>query len=188
MISHARLSDDDVQRWLQWYSLEEYLFATVSRRFQAEGTLNARDFFAIVIWKSSRAKTKIRDGLAAAGKPVDILMREVHDAPTPQTKVEALLKIWGIGIAMASAILTVCYTDEFTVLDWRAWETLQSWEVEGLPASWPSKPDKYVQYCRACRRLTDEPGLSLRDLDRVLWGRSWEMGLLELLESGVSRR
>ena len=170
------LEPQDLDNWLRLYNLEDYLFDMVSARFQADGTLNAYDFFAIVIWKSNRTKTKIRDGLAATGKSVGELMREVYLAPTPEAKVEVLLSVWGIGISIASAVLTVCYPEEFTVLDWRAWDVLCEWDVEGLPEHWPNKAEDYLQYCDACRRLAEQVDFSLRDLDRALWGRSWEKG------------
>jgi hypothetical protein len=60
---------------------------------------------AIVIWKSNRTKTKIARGLVRTGKAVTTLMREISAAPTPGDKVNTLLQIPGIGLAMASAIL-----------------------------------------------------------------------------------
>jgi len=43
-------------------------------------------------------------------------------AKTREQRLNALLspKIPGIGIAIASAILTVCYPDDFTIADYRA--------------------------------------------------------------------
>ncbi len=76
----------DLRRWLQLYNLEDYLFDTVSTRFQADGTLNAYDFFAIVIWKSNRNKTKIREGITDTGESVGELMRKVHLAPCPKPR------------------------------------------------------------------------------------------------------
>jgi hypothetical protein len=49
------------------YDLERYLFEAVSPRFQRDRTLSARDFFAIIIWKSNRTKTRIAQGLRVAG-------------------------------------------------------------------------------------------------------------------------
>jgi len=172
----------DLHWWLQLYNLEDYLFDTVSTRFQADGTLNAYDFFAIVIWKSNRNKTKIREGITDTGESVGELMREVHQARMPEAKVEVLLPVQGIGISIASAILTVCYPKEFTVLDWRAWETLKEWEVEELSPRYPGKSEEYVQYCQACKRLAAQVELSLRDLDRALLGWSWEKGVRALCE------
>lgn len=172
----------DIHRWLQLYDLEDYLFDTVSGRYLANGTLTAYDFFAIVSWKSNRTKTKVRDGLAEIDKSVDGLMREVYEAHTPAERVDRLLNVRGIGIPIASAILAVCYPTEFTVLDWRAWETLKECEAEGLPPRYPWTSQEYVQYCLACKLLAEQVGLSLRDLDRALWGRSWEKGALEFCE------
>ncbi len=49
----------ELQRLAKLYSLEGYLFNDVTLQFQQTGTLTPYDFFAIVVWKSNRAKTKI---------------------------------------------------------------------------------------------------------------------------------
>lgn len=178
----AGLDSGEIQRLVDLSDLGRYLFEVVSERFRQEHTLKPYDFFAIVIWKSNRTKTKIRDGLAAADISVDELMRQISQAETPQAKVEKLLQIWGIGVPIASAILAVCYPDEFTVLDRRVWEVLQQRSIEGLPERFPKTPTKYLQYCSVCRSLADQSELTLRELDRVLWAKSWENGLLDLVE------
>lgn len=177
----VKLDITELRRRLKLYDLEGYLFEEVRRRFEAEQTLRPYDFFAIVIWKSNRAKTRIKRGLADAGKTVEALMQEVSQSDQLQAKVEVLLQIRGIGLPMASAILTVCYPETFTVLDYRAWETLQQASVDGLPESYPQSPEAYLAYCRACQTLADRMGLSLRELDRALWAKSWEDDLLELI-------
>ena len=85
-----------------------------------------------------------------------------------------------VAVAMASAILTVCYPHEFTVLDYRALDTLRSYAVPGLPLRYPATNTEYLQYCLACNDLAQRVGLSLRDLDRALWARNWEDDLLVL--------
>jgi hypothetical protein len=73
----------------------------------------------------------------------------------------------GVGVPVASALLTVCQPTRFTVIDYRAIETLQAHgELDG----WPSYPD-YLQVCRA---LADRVGTDLRTLDRALWQWSKE--------------
>ncbi len=172
---------DDVARLIALYDLERYLFEVVTERFKERSTLNPYDFFAIVIWKSNRTKTKIKKGLDADNKTVASLMREVSEATTPKDKVAVLWRIRGIGPAVASAILTVCYPNEFTVLDSRVWETLNQMSVKGLPMRYPCSIEEYLQYCQACQRLADQVGVSLRDLDRALWAKSWEDDLLKLI-------
>ncbi len=73
---------------------------------------------------------------------------------------------------MASAILSVCYPQEFTVLDYRAWETLQGMGVTGLPVQKPNTVDAYLHYCQVCCMFAAEHNLSLRDLDRALWAKN----------------
>lgn len=178
------LDPADLARLARLYALEDYLFEVVTRRFQDTGTLNPYDFYAIVSWKSVRPKTKIRSGLAKAGKSASDLMREVSRASTAEEKVQALLGVWGIGIAMASAILTVCYPDEFTVLDYRAWSVLRQASAEDLPRRYPHTAGDYLQYCLACRELAARVCLSLRSLDRALWAMSWEEDLRALVGEG----
>lgn len=139
------------------------------------------DFFAIVIWKSNRAKTRIKQGLAQAELTVEALLAQLVAAATPAAKVEMLLQIKGIGLPIASAILSVCYPEEFTVLDYRAWETLQSLGITGLPPKKPNTVEAYLRYGQVCRGFAEQHELSLRDLDRALWARSWEDDLLALI-------
>lgn len=170
----------DMQRLTGLYDVERYLFENVSARFALAGTLTPYDFFAIVIWKSNRTKTKIVRGLASVGKTVTALMSEVSAASTSDGKVNTLLQIPGIRLAMASAILTVCYPHEFTVLDYRVWDTLHSNDAPDLPSRYPITTMEYLQYCLACKNLALRLSLSLRDLDRALWAKDWEDDLLEL--------
>lgn len=50
------------------YDQETYIFETVRSRFEGQGSLNAYDFFSIIIWKANRAKTKIAKRLLKNGK------------------------------------------------------------------------------------------------------------------------
>ncbi|MEK6827122.1 MAG: hypothetical protein AABX99_01400, partial [Nanoarchaeota archaeon] len=43
----------------QFYSLENYLFNNITKKFEEKKTLSTEDFFCIIIWKSNRAKSKI---------------------------------------------------------------------------------------------------------------------------------
>lgn len=92
--------------------------------------------------------------------------------------------MWGVGLAMASDILHVCYPAEFTILDYRAWRALWPASVEGPSRRCPRTAGDYLQYCLACRELATQSGLSLRSLDHALWAKSWEDDLLALVDEG----
>jgi hypothetical protein len=179
----AGLDSVELAECLKLYYIEDYLFKQVHPRFGDGGAMEPFDFFAIVAWKSNRTKTKIKKGLDDAEKTVQGLMGEVAQAKTPRDKVEVLLQVWGIGLAVASAILTVCDPDEFTVLDYRAWDVLEGASLQGLPEHYPATSDEYLDYCRVCRQLAERVGMRLRDLDRALWAKSWRDDLRELVQS-----
>lgn len=111
----------DLKEYKKYYFLEQYLFKDVSNNFKNHGFLTPEEFFAIVIWKRNASKTKIREGVRNSGRTIREITSKIREQ-----KLNVLLfpKIPGIGIAFASAILTVCYPDDFTVVDYRATTSL----------------------------------------------------------------
>jgi hypothetical protein len=181
----------DLKEYLRYYFLEEYLFKEVHAYFRETKTLTSEKFFAIVIWKSNRAKTNVLAGISRYGKSTEELMLHVAEA-TPLDKVKVLADIDGIGIPIASAILTVCYPEEYTVVDYRACATLATLlEVDnkllqkrlgGDPAS---SPEAYLKYVERCQEEARKRGLDLRTFDRMLWGFDFyegKDGLKELVD------
>ncbi len=166
---------ENLEKYLKYYWLENYLFDDVNKNFHDRGYLNPEEFFAIVIWKRNASKTKIRDGLKSK-RTVCAITSEIFSAPTEQ-KLNVLLspKIPGIGIAIASAILTVCYPNDFTIADYRARTSLKDFgeEVSGNPTVSTSA---YFDYLAKCKKLAHRFNLSLRDFDRILWAKDFYEG------------
>ena len=158
--------------------LESYLFNTVHRRFAEQGYLGAFDFFCIVIWKANRAKTKVAKRLLGDTKKtldevVVELTKTIAAQETPKDKMRLLM--FGnirFRLPMASAILTVLYPDEFTVYDYRVCDTLDGFRnltnLTNIDKLW----EGYSAFKSAVISNTP-PGLSLRDRDRYLWGKSF---------------
>ena len=106
------------------------------------------------------------------GEAVESLTREVREAKRNENRLKILMDVNGIGLAMASAILTVLYPDYFTVYDTRVCTQL------GRFADLGSRPnseiwDGYEEFRRAVREEAVRKGapesLRLRDMDRWLW-------------------
>ena len=125
----------------------------------AGGDLDHRHLAAIIDWKSPRPK-----GLIADNTPEDIgdALRVACTTPQDRTAVAVLCGLRGIGVPMASAILTAINRDRYTVIDWRALNALavKSSEVT---------IDEYLEYLAYCRSGAATMQVSLRDLDRALW-------------------
>jgi hypothetical protein len=91
-------------------------------------------------------------------------------------KHRVLTILSGVGVPMASALLTIWNPDEFTVIDVRA---ISTWRAAGHLRSgndWPP----YLEYVDLCRRLAADSAPDLRSLDRALWQWSASDGVLKL--------
>ena len=177
---------DNLEKYLKYYFLEDYLFNNVNNNFQKNGYLTPEEFFAIVIWKSNRAKTNIRRGIEKSRKTIRTITSEVFQAKTPEQKLNTLISIPSIGIPMASAILTVCYPSDFTIADYRACTALKDFgeEIAGNPTA---KISVYFEYLERCKKLARKYNFTLRNFDRILWAKDFYEGAngLKHLAEGV---
>ncbi len=168
---------EDLEKYLKYYFLEDYLFNDVHKNFQKYGRLTPEEFLAIVIWKRNASKTKILNGIKKNRRTISEITLKISGAKTREQKLDALLspKISGIGIAIASAILTVCYPDDFTIADYRACASLKNFgeEVIGNPTT---KISSYFEYLDKCKKLAHMHNFSLRDFDRILWAKDFYEG------------
>lgn len=183
--------------YLKYYDLERYLFDDVCSRFHSEGSISAFDFFSIVIWKANRAKSRIAGRLLDRNRSVSLddhvrkLTVSLHDASSDKERLRILMMDWRFLLPMASAILTVLWQDEFTVYDSRACGQLGSFsELASLTASDRHSFDRiwerYTEFSQAVRAKAPQ-GLSLRDGDRFLWGRSAAEQLIQDVRNGFAR-
>jgi hypothetical protein len=166
-----------VTDYLRYFDREHYLFEDVHKRFHKDHSLGAFDFFSIVIWKANRAKSRIARRLLKDRKTKPdlnarcrVLTRSLYAAPDHKERLRILIKDWGFALPMASAILAVCYPSDFALYDYRVRD-----QIEGFPKLSGSNFDKlwdgYQQYIANVSRLAPS-GLSLRDKDRYLYGKS----------------
>lgn len=164
--------------YVRYYHLEPYLFSTVHERFHRDHQLNAFDLMSIVVWKANRAKSKVAKrltGHARPGEDLDAVSKRLtgflHSCRDDESRLRVLMSQWGFRLPMASAILTVCFPERFTVYDVRVCEELGA----HAELSYATRQDRIWQgYCRyvGAVRKASPAGLSLRDCDRYLWGRS----------------
>ena len=170
-----------MKKYLKEYELEKQLFGEINRNFKKNKTLSDEEFFKIIIWKSNRVKGKVLEGIKKSNKSVKQIMRNVYHVKTPDEKIEILTKIKGIGLPIASAILTVCYPNKFTILDYRVWDILL--KDKKVKAKNPPKTiSEYLDYVDICKNYAKKLKLSLRDFDRTMWGRSFYEDLKKFLK------
>ena len=168
---------ENLEKYLKYYFLEDYIFNEVHKNFQECGRLTPEEFFAIIIWKRNASKTKIIKGIRKNKRTIREITLKISEVKTREQRLDALLspKIPGIGIAIASAILTVCYPNDFTIADYRACTSLKDFgeEVSGNPTASTSA---YFEYLDKCKKLAHRYNLSLRNFDRILWAKDFYEG------------
>jgi len=165
----------------KFHDLESYLFTEVGPGFAETGDITAEDFYLIVVWKANRAKTRVLSKLSRGSggfrEAVRSIAASLRRAASPKSRVEVLMKGWGFRLPMASAILTVLYPDEFSIYDVRVCDQLGEFrQLAGRQFSsrlW----DDYQRFLSAVVDATPE-GLSLREKDHYLWGRSIYEGVV----------
>ncbi len=162
--------------YLEYYDIEKYLFSTVYERFHRDGHIAAFDFFSIVGWKSNRPKGMIREALRERCQDLDQAVKsltgDIHKAADHENRLKTLLDVRGIGLPMATAILTVLYPDHFTVYDTRVCNQLDRFSnLRSRPIATIWKG--YEEFRQAVREEAVRRGapesLGLRDMDRWLW-------------------
>ena len=163
--------------YLKFYDDENYLLNEVGPRFRATGTIEAADFYMILIWKAERAKNTHKKRLAQqAGSfraAVCQIASSLHTNDEQPKQLELLMTGWGFYIPTATAILTILYPERFTVYDVRVCAEVgygyKPWREFSLQL-WSD----YEQFREAVISKAP-PGLSLRDKDRFLIGRSFRL-------------
>ncbi len=157
-----------VKRWSDRYptAAEAELFDELGPAVAARGYYTRDELMQVGEWKSPRAKSYLARN---PDSDIEDISRLALAAPE-RLRHRILVLLGGVGIPMASALLTVADPYRFTVIDYRAIETLRAYGE--LDVRWPS----YSSYRALCRDLADRTATDLRTLDRALWQWSKEHG------------
>jgi hypothetical protein len=176
--------------YLKFYDLESYILTDVRKSFNRDKYLSAFDFFCIIIWKANRAKTKIAQRLVKINPDLNQCIRDltnkIFEAPESKQKMKILMSDFGFRLPMASAILTILYSETFTVYDMRVCDTLCKFKgidnITNFDNLWKSYQD-YI----SCVKAYEPTNLSLRDKDRYLWGKSFHKQLTSDLKNNFQK-
>lgn len=166
--------------YLKYYNLEEYLLGEVRDNFNKNGCLTPEEFFCIVIWKRNASKTKIKRGIKEINKNIYTITSDIYKTEDRKQKLKILISIPNMGIAIASAILTVLYPKEFSVYDVRVGGQL------GIKKEITDCERYFKEFLpniiTTAEKVSGIKNLSLRNADRILWGKSFHDNLKDLIK------
>lgn len=171
-------SSGDLKAGLECYDPEHRVFPHLSQPHEGQ-PLTPRDVLLILKWKLGR----IRDihSQTVNERNMDCINQAVRDAAKPENKIVALktlASLPGIRLATATAILTVCYPNDFTIIDRRVLEQLRlcpattdRWTVE----------EYFERFLPAVRECAMGWNCTLRNADRALWGLSVSKQMADII-------
>jgi hypothetical protein len=151
----------EIRKLSDSYRFEDEAYALKAGKRISQGEYARAHLETIYRWKTrgrgisrleKNTDEEIADVLALAAK-----------AKTERSAVAVLCGLTGIDIPVASAVLTAMNPERYTVVDFRALESLGVTPRPVLTVGY------YLAYLDKCRELAKQHRVSLRVLDRALW-------------------
>lgn len=145
-------------------------FPRAGDAIRARGYVQRDELYKIAQWKSPRRTKLVEDNPNEVVKAVTglaLALRKTH----PDYAVSLLTVLKGVGIPIASTVLTVADPQNFGIIDIRAWQSLSRWK----PSRFPWKEYSYFSvkeflcYLEMIRELAQAGELSCREVDMALW-------------------
>jgi hypothetical protein len=143
----------------QYGSGQDEAALSAGRRIRA-GEYTRDNLSIIFEWKTKgRGRTRLKSN---SDKEIGDALGLAVSAKTERSAIAVLLGLHGVHTPVASAILTAINPRRYTILDFRALESLGN-------KSSDRSVNFYLVYLDACRELAKTHGVSLRNFDRALW-------------------
>jgi hypothetical protein len=151
-----------------FWDLERHIFQVVGESVRTSGVYAPSQLLTVGYWKSNRP---LRYYVRNRAATVATVTRAALAEQSPWYRLDQLI---GVGIPVASALLTVWKPDEYTIIDVRALHTLNSFNEKADVTAFvdhdqPWWERRYDLYLKGCADVAKRVGLSLRTLDRALW-------------------
>ncbi|HXB61791.1 MAG TPA: hypothetical protein VNU94_02920 [Acidobacteriaceae bacterium] len=174
----SKLSKEDLEDGLDYHDAEDRVFPKIKAKILAKQELDKKDVLHILKWKLGRIKAS--DSRTISNKNLLIINKAIRSAGVGNglDALEALMQIHGIKLAVATTILTICYPEKFTIIDFRVLEVLNLFPA--TTDGWTAQ--KYVdEFLPVVIKQSEKWNCSLRNADKALWGLSVKRRFEEIL-------
>ena len=158
-----RISKGWIEAWAAEYG--DYDSSRVEDLF-GKARPTYEDIERVYRWKSARS---VGHFLTNDSEHVVSTVRAALRAKDDAAALARVEGLSGVKARTGSALLAIFRPERYTVMDWRARQTLEAFGyLQDLRrASWTNV---WPGYMSLCRDIASRTGVSLRDLDRALWG------------------
>lgn len=194
--------DIDLQKWLKkfqrewkdkpieyldesgnWQEDSDPLFGSISGAIQSRDyELSVAELQRISQWKlqSSRNDSNIKKN---SNEEITQQFQSAITASTDREAIDALTELSGIGVPMASTMLTVAKPTHYAIIDYRAFRGLAGAKPEIVDSrqyadyaeflkyfrTYLKNSEAYAFYMNHVREIADAEDLSARQVDMALW-------------------
>lgn len=156
------------------------LFENISKSLQKRKCLKREEFINICEWKTRRPRNQYRKNDKKKIKEITKKIFAKHsDAESQMTE---LLKLEGVSVPVASALLTVIYPKKYCIVDFRVWNTLL-WieDKKSLFKNYSNYSDfinnfrnynkvsSYISYMKKIDKLATKQNMTPREIEMALW-------------------
>jgi hypothetical protein len=125
------------------------------------------EFVEMCHWKSPRARNHYESNSSTAIRRVS---RAVFSTASEERRVELLTSLRGVGLPMASAILTLTDPQKYGVIDIRVWQILYDCGAVGVNRSGRGfTVSNWIKYIEELRYWAEAMGVRARDVERALF-------------------
>lgn len=198
----------DIQRWVKqfqkdwedkpveyldesgnWKEDSDPLFGSISSAIQArDHELSVEELLRISQWKlqSGRNDSNITKN---SSKEVVDQFQIALEASTDSTAIDELIELNGVGVPMASTVLTMAKPSRYAIIDYRAFRGLVGVKPEIVDSqqysacaeflehfrTYLTSSEAYEYYMNHVREIADGEDLSARQVDMALWAFDKEM-------------
>jgi hypothetical protein len=142
------------------YAKNKGILDTAGKNIRDKGYLNRDEFLMITHWKSPRSIRKVE---LNSNEVIKEITKLVFKTNNEEVKIRILNSLDGIGIPIASAILTIPYPEKYGIIDVRAWQTLFDYSKKSFNIK------DWLSYLDKIREWGNKFDLSPRDIDKALF-------------------
>jgi hypothetical protein len=170
---------DEIIRWSSLYDEKHcpsYLQMEneVGSRLRDTRELSKADLMKMVSWKFESLpgrKGLVLTRVSSVGEQrISETFRQALNADCEKTRISELLRLPGIGPAMASVILTFYEPKKYAVLDIHAWRELLGKEPQTLFQG----PKCLLKFLKKVQAIAEMHGLDARTVEKALFERNYD--------------
>ena len=170
----------EVSEWLEKYNSKNESFdleKEIENIISQKNFLTKEDLIKIVKWKFHKGLEKNRERAInfleqMDGLEIEKITREAFEIEEESKKIRKLCKIKGVGISLASCILTFHNPKKYCVFNTHVYDEI--FKIETRPNNIFSIPDYYLDVLNEIRKFSEKYNLKVRDVGKALFKKKCE--------------